>query len=138
VLTPMSYAGERLFVPVVEQCVRERSTGSAELPDLRAARGEVVAIGASTGRKLWVRRLPSAATGCTTVAGDVVFAPTLAGDVFGLAARDGRVLWRSSLSAGINGCPAVSGDLLIVGAGAPRPAGAVPELVAYGVGEGRP
>jgi outer membrane protein assembly factor BamB len=138
VLTPMSYADERLFVPVVEQCVRERSTGSAELPDLRGARGEIVAIGARSGRKLWVRRLPSAATGCTTVAGDVVFAPTLAGEVFGLAARDGRGLWRSSLSAGINGCPAVSGDLLIVGAGAPRPAGAVPELVAYGVGEGRP
>jgi alcohol dehydrogenase (cytochrome c) len=138
VLTPMSYGAGRLYVPVVEQCMRESATRSAPLANLRDAHGEVVSISTRTGRKLWVRHLPSPATGCTTVARDVVFAPTLDGDVYGLRAGDGRVLWRASLPAGINGCPSAAGDLLVVGAGAPLPTGATPEVVAYGVGEGRP
>jgi outer membrane protein assembly factor BamB len=138
VLTPMSEAGGRLYVPVVEKCATEVSTRSAPLPNLREGHGEVVSIGTRTGRKLWVRHLPAAATGCTTVARDVVFAPTLDGRVFALATSSGRVLWQARTRAGINGCPAVSGDLLIVGAGAPLPTATVPEVVAFGVGGGRP
>jgi hypothetical protein len=58
--------------------------------------------------------------------------------VYGLAAISGKVLWQTLAPAGINACPAVSGDLLVVGAGAPRGSAFKPELVAYGLGEGRP
>jgi alcohol dehydrogenase (cytochrome c) len=136
VLTPMAYSGGRLFAPVVEQCVRESAVGSARLPDLRRADGVVTALAARTGKKLWVRRLGGAPTGCATVARDVVFAPTLDGRVLGLATSDGRVLWQVRAPAGINGCPAVAGNLLLVGAGAPRRGPTTPEILAYAL-EGR-
>ncbi len=138
VLTPMSYAAGRLFVPVVDRCMRESAVHTLAPSDLRTGDGEVVAIATTSGKKLWVRHLGSPATGCTTVARDVVFAPTLDGRVYGLAASSGKVLWQTLAPAGINACPAVSGDLLVVGAGAPRGSAFKPELVAYGLGEGRP
>ena len=112
VLTPMAYADGRLFVPVVEQCSLESAVDPAELPDLRRGRGELVAIDAHTGRKTWVRRFASPATGCATVAGDVVFAPTLDGHVYALDTRNGTLLWSSMEPAGINSCPSASGGLL--------------------------
>jgi outer membrane protein assembly factor BamB len=132
VLTPMAYAAGRLFVPVVERCMRENAHDPAFPADLRTGDGVVYALSAATGRKLWSRRLGAPATGCATVAGDVVFAPSLDGRVVALASRDGRVLWRTRARAGINGCPSVARGLLLVGAGAPRRAGSTPELVAYG------
>ena len=116
---------------------RERRDDAAPA-DLRPGNGVVTALAAASGTKLWTRRLGSPATGCTTVANDVVFAPTLDGRLYGLAASSGHVLWETRMPAGINSCPAVSGDLLLVGAGVPRPGGDVREVVAYGVGEGRP
>lgn len=138
VLTPMSYAHGRLFVPVVERCMRESAVTTPAPADLRSGNGLVTALAAATGTKLWTRHLGSPATGCTTVANDVVFAPTLDGRLYGLAASSGRVLWETRTPAGINSCPAVSGDLLIVGAGAPRQGGGPREVLAYGVGAGRP
>lgn len=133
VLTPMAYAAGRLFVPVVERCMRESSVDPAFPADLRQGDGVVYALSARTGRKLWSRRLGAPATGCATVASDVVFAPSLDGRIVALAARDGRRLWETRASAGINGCPSVAGGLVLVGAGAPRRAGSRPELVAYGL-----
>jgi outer membrane protein assembly factor BamB len=136
VLTPMSYAHGRLFVPVVDRCMQESSVHTFAPSDLRDGKGLVAALAASTGKKLWTRSLGSPATGCTTVARDVVFAPTLDGRVYGLAASDGRVLWQTQERAGINACPAVAGDLFIVGAGAPLRGPTTQEIVAYGP-EGR-
>jgi outer membrane protein assembly factor BamB len=136
VLTPMAYANGRLFVPSVERCMRESAVHTPQPADASTGNGIVTAIAAKTGRKLWVTPLGSPATGCATVAKDVVFAPTLDGHVFGLAAASGRVLWRTQTGAGIIGCPAVAGDLLLVGAGAGDPAAR--ELVAYGLPGGRP
>jgi alcohol dehydrogenase (cytochrome c) len=133
ILTPMAYSAGRLFVPVVERCSEERAGDPANLPDLRAGRGELVAVSARTGRKAWTRRFSSPATGCATVAGDVVFAPTLDGRVYALATRNGELLWSAHEPAGINSCPSVAGSLLIVGAGAPRRSGATPTLTAYGL-----
>ncbi len=140
VLTPMAYAAGRLFVPVVEECVRESATHSAELPDARRADGVLIALSARDGTPLWKRRLGSPATGCATVARDVVFAPTYDGRVLALAANNGRTLWRTRTRAGIIGCPAVAGDLLVVGAGAPFPgaASSVPEIIAYALPQGHP
>jgi outer membrane protein assembly factor BamB len=132
VLTPMAYARGRLFVPVVERCMRESSVDPAFPADLTKGNGVLVALSAKTGRQVWSRRLGSPTTGCATVAGDVVFVPTLAGHVFALSTSDGRTLWQTQTRAGINGCPSVAGGLLLVGAGAPTVKGhAVPELSAY-------
>ncbi len=139
VLTPMAYAQSRLVVPVVERCMPEGSTLPAPLADLRQGDGVAVALSAKTGRQLWSHRLGSPPTGCATIAGDVVFVPTLAGHVFALALSDGRTLWETQARAGINGCPSVAGGLLLVGAGAPtRGAGAVPELTAFELPGGGP
>jgi outer membrane protein assembly factor BamB len=128
----MAYAHGRLFVPVVERCMRESSVDPAFPADLTKGNGELVALSAKTGRQVWSRRLGSPTTGCATVAGDVVFVPTLAGHVFALSTSDGRTLWQTQTRAGINGCPSVAGGLLLVGAGAPTVKGhAVPELSAY-------
>jgi alcohol dehydrogenase (cytochrome c) len=137
VLTPMAYAHDRLFVPVVERCMKESAVHTPAPADASKGDGVVTAIAAKTGKKLWVRRLGAPAMGCATVARDVVFAPALDGRVYGLAASSGRVLWQTRMSAGVNSCPTVAGDLLLVGAGIPG-AGRTPEVVAYGIGEGRP
>jgi outer membrane protein assembly factor BamB len=134
VLTPMALAGGRLFVPVVEQCVRESAVRSADLPDATKAAGVLYALDAATGRKLWFRGFGSALFGCATAARDVVFAPTFDGRVYALDARDGSVLWSAHAGAGTVACPAVAGDLLLVPTGvARRPAA----LVAYGLPRSR-
>jgi alcohol dehydrogenase (cytochrome c) len=138
VLTPMAYAAGRLFVPVVDRCMRESSVHTPAPADLTKGDGVVTALDGTTGKKLWVRRVGSPATGCATVAHDVVFTPTLDGHVYGLATSTGRVLWQTFAPAGINGCPAIAGNLLIVGAGAPRRGTSVREVVAYGLPEGAP
>jgi outer membrane protein assembly factor BamB len=134
--TPMAVADGRVFVPVVDLCMRGWATGYQSLyrVDVEAGRGRVVALDAATGALLWERRLGSPVFGCATVANDVVFTATYDGRVLALAASDGRELWSARLRAGINACPAVAGDLLVVAAGVdtlerlPHP---VPELVAF-------
>ena len=140
VLTPMAAAGGRLFVPLVERCMAESSTRSAPLQSLFDGHGALVALSAGNGRRLWTRRLGSPATGCATVARDVVFTATLAGRVVALSAKNGEILWQTTARAGINGCPAIARDVLVVGAGAPVPSRAdeVREVVAYGLSDAQP
>jgi outer membrane protein assembly factor BamB len=135
VLTPMALADGRLFAPVVDLCHRGSAYGfpSFGTTDPAKGRGELVALAAATGRRLWTRRLPSPAFGCATVSRDVVFTATFAGTVYAFAARNGRLLWHAREPAGIDACPVVAGDMLLVGAGAepssirtPRP-----QLTAY-------
>jgi outer membrane protein assembly factor BamB len=129
----MAFAHGRLFVPVVERCMRESAVHPAFPADLSKGDGVLAALSGKTGRRLWTRRLGSPPTGCATVARDVVFVPTLDGRLVALAAGDGRTLWQTRARAGINGCPSVAGGLLLVGAGAPNADGSptVQELIAY-------
>jgi alcohol dehydrogenase (cytochrome c) len=101
--------------------------------DYAKGRGELVALDASSGKQLWIRRFPSPDFGCATVAGDVVFTSTYDGTVYGLSVRDGRVLWSARARAGINACPAVAGRYLLITAGTDHPAFTEPvlELEAY-------
>src|SRR5262249_40682832 len=134
-LTPMALAGDRVFVPVVELCMRESAVRTFSVVQRPAEEGTgvVAALDAATGRPLWTRTLPSAPFACATVASDVVFVPTYDGWISALSARTGEVLWRDRTEAGINGCPSVAGDTLLVPAGAPHRgiARPVPQLVAY-------
>jgi outer membrane protein assembly factor BamB len=137
VLTPMAYAGGRLFVPVVELCMRESAVHSYSVLQRppEDGKGVLYALDAANGKTLWSRRLGSALFGCATVSRDVVFAPTYDGRVHAVSTRDGTVLWQGRARAGINACPVVAGGLLLVGAGAPHRDFPVPaaELIAYAV-----
>jgi alcohol dehydrogenase (cytochrome c) len=120
VLTPLAVASGRVFVPVVDLCMRGSATGYENLTsvDPLRGRGALVALDLATGRRLWSRTLSAPNFGCATVSGDVVVTSTFAGRVLVLAASDGRVLWSAQEPAGINACPALAGDLLVVPAGA--------------------
>ena len=134
--TPMAYADGKVFVPVVDLCVRGSASGYERLADVdvSTAKGELVALDAATGKRVWRRRLPQADFGCATVGGGVVFTSTFDGRVYGLDTRDGTTLWSTRLPAGINACPALAGRTLLVGAGVPRTGGGTLELDALSPG----
>ena len=119
--TPMAYSDGRLFVPVVDLCMRGSATGYEPLQNVDIATrgsGELTALDAATGRPVWSKRFPVPVFACATVANDVVFTATLDGYVYGLSTRDGRVLWHARMHAAVNACPAIAGNQLFVGAGA--------------------
>jgi outer membrane protein assembly factor BamB len=138
VLTPMAYASGRVFVPVVDLCMQGGAFGYPRFLslDYSKGKGELVALDAATGRRVWRRTFSSPTFGCATASDDIVFTATYDGRVFAFAADDGRTLWTAHARAGINACPTVDGDMLLVGAGAdPRTiASPVHELVAYALG----
>lgn len=135
VLTPMAYAGGKVFVPVVDYCMKGDAYGYPRFISLDYTRGtgELVALDAATGARVWRDRFSSPDFGCATTTKDVVFTATYDGRVYGIAASDGRILWQARSPAGVNACPTVDGDMLFVAAGA-DPHGVVGgthELTAY-------
>jgi outer membrane protein assembly factor BamB len=133
----MASAGGRLYVPVVDLCMRGGSTGYEPLDRVNVARrgrGELIALDATTGKKAWTLELPQPDFGCATAAAGVVFTSTFDGTVYGVGAADGRVLWKERLRAGVNACPALAANWLLVGAGVPTGAGDHLELTAFTVG----
>jgi alcohol dehydrogenase (cytochrome c) len=135
-LTPMASADGLLYVPVVDLCMRGSSIGYEPLDRVNVSgrgRGELVALDAVTGRKVWTLHLPQPDFGCATVADGVVFTSTFDGKVYGVDARNGRVLWSTRLRAGINACPALASSWLLVGAGVPTGPRAHLELTAFTV-----
>jgi outer membrane protein assembly factor BamB len=135
--TPMAASEGRVFVPVVDLCFPESAYGLSGTKfyatDYSKGKGELVALDAGSGRRLWDRRFPSPNFGCATVVGGVVYTATYDGRVYGLSTRDGSILAQARMRAGINACPAVAGHLLLVGAGADHPDFPSPvfELTAY-------
>ena len=139
VLTPMAVAHRRVFVPGVNLCMRGSATGYEPLAGVdidRRGRGQMTALDAATGRRLWARSLPSPIFGCATAAGAVVFTTTYSGHVYALDQRTGRILWSAREPAGSNACPAIGERLLIVPAGAEPQSIATPTPVvdAYSIG----
>ena len=122
-MTPMAYAHDLLFVPVVELCSRESSitTPNAFARDPAQGRGALYALDAATGTTVWRRQLASAPFGCATVAGDTVVVPTYDGRVSVYSSARGTPVFRMRVQNGINACPAVGNGLLVVAAGAPYP-----------------
>jgi len=140
--TPMASADGRVFVPVVDLCFHESAYGTSGLKffstDYSKGTGALVALEASTGRRLWSRRFRSPSFGCATVAGGVVYTATYDGRVYGLSTESGSIVAQARMRAGINACPAIAGRTLLVGAGADHPEFPAPvfELVAYRLPEG--
>lgn len=137
VLTPMAYAHDLLFVPVVELCSRESAitTPNAFARDPAQGRGALYALDGATGKTVWRRQLASPPFGCATVAGDAVVVPTYDGRVTAYSLTRGTPVFRTRLHDGINACPAVGNGLLVVAAGAPYPGirRARAEIVAFAI-----
>jgi outer membrane protein assembly factor BamB len=134
--TPMASDGRRLYVPVVDLCMRGSAVGFEPVErvnPLRRGRGELIALDQTTGRKVWTLHLPHPDFGCATLADGVVFTTTFDGKLYGVDSSSGRVLWSTSLRAGSNACPALADGMLLVGAGVPTGRGSHLELTAYAV-----
>jgi alcohol dehydrogenase (cytochrome c) len=139
VLTPMAYGEGKLFVPVVDLCMRGSAYGYEALEHVdvvRRGRGELVALDARTGQRVWLVRLAQPDFSCATLARGVVFTATFDGTVYAFDSRNGHRLWSAKMSARVNACPSVSGETLLVGAGVPK-RGGVRELQAFRVSGGR-
>lgn len=95
----LAVGGERLFV----------STGF----------GDLVALDARTGRRLWTQELGAAAAGTPTVVGDLVYVVARDATAWAVNAVNGRVEWTAlgtpSTSGVIGGAaPAVSGNMVVL------------------------
>jgi alcohol dehydrogenase (cytochrome c) len=131
--TPMAYADSRVFVPVVDLCMEGSAHGYVPLGRVNVAlgRGELVALDAATGKRLWADRLDQPDFGCATVAHGVVFTSTFDGKLIGVDARTGRRIVVRRLTAGINACPAIAGNTLVLAAGVRLAKGDVLEVEAF-------
>ncbi len=127
VLTPMAYAQNTLFVPVVDLCMHGSAYGYESLGGVNVSKrgtGELIALDATSGKRLWTRKLPQPDFSCATVARGVVFTATYDGTVYGFDTATGATLWQARMPAGINSCPSLAGDTLLVGAGVTKGNGA--------------
>jgi outer membrane protein assembly factor BamB len=116
VLTPMAFAEETVFVPVINLPLVFTDTTSEF--DLATATGEMVALRASDGNVRWRTAVETFFSGGATVANDVVFGAGLDGIVRAFDIATGEERWRFQADAGINAALAVAGDMLFVPAGA--------------------
>ncbi|HEY6427187.1 MAG TPA: PQQ-binding-like beta-propeller repeat protein [Acidimicrobiales bacterium] len=83
--------------------------------------GDVVAINARTGRKIWNTHVPGDPTGGVTVVNDVVQMATLQGQVLGLSMSTGRIVWHAQAAGGINGWMSIAGSTVIIPVGFAKP-----------------
>lgn len=129
--TMIAYANGIVFVPVVDLTVKYTSTGFVATSfNLGAARGELVAIDAATGKIMWVNKLGSMDVGAATVVNDLVFTSTLDGKIYAYEGKTGKQVWQYQAAGGINGWPAVSGDTIVFPVGM----GKNPALLAFKIG----
>ena len=117
VLTPLAYADDTVFVPVVNLPLTY-STTSGDL-DLAGGAGEMVALSVVDGSLRWRTPVDTFFCAGATVANDVVFGGGLDGVVRGFRTSTGEEIWRYQTGAGINAPLAIAGDLLLVAAGGP-------------------
>jgi outer membrane protein assembly factor BamB len=119
--TPIAYANETLFVPVVNLPTSYTSSGfGAEELEMSQATGELVALNVRDGTVRWKVDLPQGAFGGTTVANDVVFVSTIDGVFSAFHTETGEQLWGYQAKAGFNAPASIAGDLVVVAAAGPR------------------
>lgn len=130
--TPMALDAGLVYVPWVDLCMKEGSTGLAGGFNFAGGKGGLAAVSTSTGKVVWSHKYPTLAVGAATIANDVVFTETYDGTIYAYNAKTGAELWHAKAPNGINSFPAVTKTMFIVGAGAPSGAKkAVNEVVAY-------
>jgi outer membrane protein assembly factor BamB len=87
--------------------------------------GEVVALDALSGRRLWSTKLPGDPLGATTVVNDLVFTALFDGTVLALRRSDGQIVWRYRAPGQMNGSMSVAGSDVFIPVGQANP----PQLV---------
>jgi outer membrane protein assembly factor BamB len=119
VLTPPASADGQVFVATL-------NASNTLYPDrlsylgaiLGKMPGEVVAIDATTGRRLWDTKVTGDPTGGVTVVNDLVLTATVQGTIYALSRATGHIVWRLRAPGGINGWMSVSGNTIVVPVGA--------------------
>lgn len=129
--TNMAYSDGIVYVPVVDMEVQYTpSEFISKSFNLGSAKGELVALDASTGKMLWNDTYDSMNVGSATVVNDLVFTSTLNGKIYAYQKKTGAKVWDYQASGGINGWPAVKGDTIVFPVGM----GKTPQLIAFKVG----
>ncbi len=83
-------------------------------------KGEVTALDAKSGKRLWEVELPfkkgseAKVTGGLAVSGNLLFATTGDGQVFALTASDGKQAWQTDLAVPLRAAPTVEGERVFV------------------------
>lgn len=131
--TNLAYSEGVIYVPVVNMEVQySPSEFIAKSFELGKAKGELVALDASTGKILWNKNFESMNVGAATVVNDLVFTSTLDGVIYAFDKKSGEQIWKYQANGGINGWPAVKGDTIIFPVGM----GKEPAMVAFRLGKG--
>jgi outer membrane protein assembly factor BamB len=129
--TPMALNAGLLYVPWVDLCMKEGSTGFGGGFSFAGGKGGLAAVDASTGKVVWSHKYPTLAVGAATIANDVVFTETYDGTIYAYNAKTGAKVWSVKAPNGINSFPAITKTMFIVGAGAPASKKPLNEIVAY-------
>jgi outer membrane protein assembly factor BamB len=79
--------------------------------------GEVVALDARSGRKLWDTSVPGDPTGGVTLVNNLVLTATLQGSILALSRSSGKLVWQMPAPGGIDGWMSVVGKTIIVPVG---------------------
>ncbi len=77
--------------------------------------GQVVALDAATGKRLWRFDLPDRSETSPVVEGDLVVVGCESGDLFALDASTGKVAWQRELGGAIKGGPAIHNGIVFAG-----------------------
>jgi outer membrane protein assembly factor BamB len=78
--------------------------------------GQVMALDAKNGKRIWRRSLPGRTESSPVVVGDLVLAGCECGTLFAFKRSNGRTAWEADLGGAIKGGPAVQDGIAYVGA----------------------
>ncbi len=76
--------------------------------------GEVVALAADTGRRLWMVKTKLALSAGPEVQGDLIVLGSSDGDIIALEAADGRERWRKSIGSEVLARPLIANDVVVI------------------------
>jgi outer membrane protein assembly factor BamB len=115
VLTPPASAHGRVFVaalnaPSTYYPDKTNYNGS----DIGTMPGDVVAMDARTGKKLWDTKVQGDPTGGVTLVNDLVLTATVQGNIYALSMSTGKIVWTIKAPGGINGWMSIAGNTVIV------------------------
>jgi alcohol dehydrogenase (cytochrome c) len=126
VLTPPSTAGGVVYLATLNAPSVLKPDATAYFGSFLSTHpGEVVALDALSGRRLWSTKLPGDPLGATTVVNDLVFTALFDGTVLALRRSDGQIVWRYRAPGQMNGSMSVAGSDVFIPVGQANP----PQLV---------
>lgn len=129
VISQMSSDGKRVYAAVINNPAT--LVDGATLQGTNEMDGELVALDAGTGKRVWRKKLPAISFGATSVANDVVFVTLMDGRVIGYDTDNGKQVAEHKLSAGTNAGVVIKGKTLVAPAGMASQGGQAPQIDAF-------